>query len=84
MYRSLLLPVILVLGLVTPCAEAGKRTVAELIPELKKGDPEKLKGYLDKWVYGVPDRTTYMARQPGFAERLKADVRMAAGVNYGF
>ncbi len=47
-------------------------------------DPEKLEAYLDEWVHGVPDRATYMARQPGLAERLKADVRMAAGVNYGF
>ncbi len=43
MCRTLLLPIVLVLALVTPGAEAGKRPVAELISELKKGDAEKLK-----------------------------------------
>ncbi len=47
-------------------------------------DPEKLKAYLDEFVHGVPDRKAYLAKQPGLTARLKADTRMAAGVNYGF
>ncbi|MGH7702694.1 MAG: CoA transferase subunit A [Gemmatimonadales bacterium] len=44
-------------------------------------DPEKLKAYLDEFVHGVPDRKAYLAKQPGLTARLKADTRMAAGVN---
>jgi glutaconate CoA-transferase subunit A len=47
-------------------------------------DPVKLAAYLDEYVYGVADRAAYLAKQPELLERLKADVRMAAGVNYGF
>ncbi|MEP6573350.1 MAG: CoA-transferase [Gemmatimonadota bacterium] len=47
-------------------------------------DPAKLAAYLDEFVHGVGDRAEYLSKQPDFRERLKADVRMAAGVNYGF
>jgi glutaconate CoA-transferase, subunit A len=47
-------------------------------------DPEKLKGYLDEFVFGVPDRKAYMAKQPGLARRLAAKELMSAGVNYGY
>src|SRR6266513_3033398 len=47
-------------------------------------DPDKLAHYLDEFVYGVPDRAGYMARQPQLAARLKAKERFSSGVNYGF
>jgi glutaconate CoA-transferase subunit A len=47
-------------------------------------DPEKLAAYLDEFVYGVPDRAGYLAKQPGLTERLKASKRMSDPVNYGF
>jgi len=47
-------------------------------------DPDKLAGYIDEFVYGVPDRAGYMARQPQLAARLKAKERFSSGVNYGF
>ena len=47
-------------------------------------DPEKLAAYLDEFVHGVPDRAGYMEKNAGLAERLKADQRVCAGVNYGF
>jgi glutaconate CoA-transferase subunit A len=47
-------------------------------------DPSRLERYLDEFVRGVPDRGAYMARQPGLVERLRADQRMSAGVNYGY
>jgi len=47
-------------------------------------DPGKLARYLDEFVYGVPDRSSYMEKQPGLAARLKANDRWSAGVNYGF
>jgi len=47
-------------------------------------DPAKLRGYLDEFVYGVPDRQAYLAKQPGLVERLSADDRFCAGVNYGY
>lgn len=47
-------------------------------------DPEKLKGYLDEFVFGVADRKAYMAKQPGLAQRLAAKELMSAGVNYGY
>lgn len=47
-------------------------------------DERRLRGWLDEWVFGLPDRAAYLAKQPGLRERLAADVRMAAGVNYGF
>jgi glutaconate CoA-transferase, subunit A len=47
-------------------------------------DPAKLRQYLDEYVYGVPDRAAYLARQPGLPERLKAAQRPSAGVNYGY
>jgi glutaconate CoA-transferase, subunit A len=47
-------------------------------------DPAKLRGYLDEFVYGVADRQGYVAKQPGLMERLGADERVCAGVNYGY
>jgi glutaconate CoA-transferase, subunit A len=47
-------------------------------------DPVRLKAYLDEYVYGVPDRQAYLAKQPGLVERLRADEQVCAGVNYGY
>jgi glutaconate CoA-transferase, subunit A len=47
-------------------------------------DPDKLARYLDEFVYAVPDRAGYMAKQPKLAARLKAKERFSRGVNYGF
>ncbi len=47
-------------------------------------DPDKLARYLDEFVYAVPDRAGYMAKQPQLAARLKAKERLSRGVNYGF
>lgn len=47
-------------------------------------EPAALQAYLDEFVYGVPDRAAYLAKLPELQTRLAADMRMAAGVNYGF
>ena len=47
-------------------------------------EPTRLAGYLDEFVRGVPDRAAYLTRYPRIVERLKADERLAQGVNYGF
>ncbi|HXI20888.1 MAG TPA: CoA-transferase [Gemmatimonadales bacterium] len=47
-------------------------------------DPEKLRAYLEEYVYGVPDRAAYLAKYPGLVERLRASQQVSAGVNYGF
>jgi len=47
-------------------------------------DPAKLRAYLDDYVHGVTDRSEYLAKQPGLIERLQADDRVCAGVNYGY
>src|SRR5229473_922074 len=47
-------------------------------------DPDKLARYLDEFVYAVPDRAGYMAKQPQLAARLRAKERFSRGVNYGF
>jgi glutaconate CoA-transferase, subunit A len=47
-------------------------------------DAEKLARYLDEFVYGVPDRASYLAAQPELQDRLRAESRVAPGVNYGF
>jgi glutaconate CoA-transferase subunit A len=46
-------------------------------------DPARLQAYLEELVYGVRDRTEYVARCGGL-ERLRAGARVCAGVNYGF
>ena len=46
-------------------------------------DVAALARYLDQYVYGVRDRAEYVARCGGL-ERLRADARVCAGVNYGF
>jgi glutaconate CoA-transferase subunit A len=47
-------------------------------------DPAALRRYLAEFVYGVPDRAAYLAKQPGLVGRLKAKQRLSPGVNYGF
>ena len=47
-------------------------------------DPQRLSDYLDKYVYGVRDRRDYIAKLPGLVERLKAQPKISAGVDYGF
>jgi glutaconate CoA-transferase subunit A len=47
-------------------------------------DPARLRAYLETHVYGVPDRASYLAMQPGLVERLAAGERRCAGVNYGY
>jgi glutaconate CoA-transferase, subunit A len=47
-------------------------------------DPAALDRYLDEWVYGVRDRTEYVEKSAGLKERLAADERVCAGVNYGY
>jgi glutaconate CoA-transferase subunit A len=47
-------------------------------------DPGRLAAYLDEHVYGVPDRATYLARQPDLMARLRARDQMCAGVKYGY
>ena len=46
-------------------------------------DPAGLGRYLDEFVHGVRDRSEYVERCGGL-ERLRADARVCAGVNYGF
>jgi glutaconate CoA-transferase subunit A len=46
-------------------------------------DPARLRAYLDEFVHGVRDRAEYVARCGGL-ERLRAEARVCAGVNYGF
>jgi glutaconate CoA-transferase, subunit A len=46
-------------------------------------EPAALERYLDEFVHGVRDRAEYVARSGGL-ERLRADARVCAGVNYGF
>lgn len=47
-------------------------------------DAAKLTAYLDRFVYGVPDRASYVALQPDLERRLKARAHYASGVNYGY
>ena len=47
-------------------------------------DPARLEGYLQEYVYGVPDRAGYLAKHPGLTDRLKAKDHFCEGVNYGF
>jgi glutaconate CoA-transferase subunit A len=46
-------------------------------------DPDALGRYLDAFVYGVQDRSEYVARCGGF-DQLRARERICAGVNYGY
>ena len=47
-------------------------------------DPGAIERYLGEFVRGVPDRATYLAKQPGLAARLTAQPHLAGAVNYGF
>jgi len=46
-------------------------------------DPAALERYLEECGYGVADRAGYVERCGGL-ERLRADARVCAGVNYGY
>jgi len=46
-------------------------------------DPAALSRYLDDFVHGVSSRAEYVERSGGL-ERLRASLRVCAGVNYGF
>jgi glutaconate CoA-transferase, subunit A len=46
--------------------------------------PERLKAYLDEWVYNLPDRAAYWQKLgPEVHERLRVPARPAAVVDYG-
>src|SRR5881296_2959174 len=47
-------------------------------------DPAALARYLDEFVYGIPDRATYIEQEPALVKRLTARAQVCAGVNYGF
>jgi glutaconate CoA-transferase subunit A len=47
-------------------------------------DAARLERYLEEYVYGVRDRGQYLSKHPGLEERLAADQRVCAGVNYGY
>jgi len=47
-------------------------------------DPARLASYLDEVVYGVADRAGYLEKQGVPRDRLTAERRMAAEVNYGY
>jgi len=47
-------------------------------------DAAKLNDYLDEWIFGVPDRSAYLAKQPLLKEHLTAEARLCSGVNYGY
>ena len=47
-------------------------------------DPEKLKAWLDEWVYGVKDRAEYWSKLgPEVHERLKVKSRLSTPIEYG-
>ena len=47
-------------------------------------DVEKFNAYLDEWIYGVRDRSEYVARMGTAFTRLKASERLSDPVNYGY
>jgi glutaconate CoA-transferase subunit A len=47
-------------------------------------DRARIQSYLDEYVLGVRDRADYLAKHPGLTDRLDADRRVCAGVNYGY
>jgi glutaconate CoA-transferase subunit A len=47
-------------------------------------DRDRFEKYLEEFVFGVRDRAAYIAKHPGLVERLAADNRTCAGVNYGY
>ena len=47
-------------------------------------DPAHLAAYLDDWVFGVNTRAEYIERQQALKDRLTAESRFCAGVNYGY
>jgi len=48
-------------------------------------DEQKLQVYLDEWVFGVPDRRSYVEKYAGdLQNRLAVNQRPSGSVNYGF
>ncbi len=47
-------------------------------------DAARLASYLDDWVFGIKTRAEYVQRQPALKDRLTAEARLSAGVNYGY
>ena len=47
-------------------------------------DRRRLEQYLEEYVFGIRDRAEYIGKHPGLVERLAADDRTCAGVNYGY
>jgi glutaconate CoA-transferase, subunit A len=47
-------------------------------------DPARIASYLETHVFGVSDRSAYLALHPGLQDRLRAHERICAGVNYGY
>jgi glutaconate CoA-transferase, subunit A len=47
-------------------------------------DAERLNAYLDEFVHRVRDRAAYLRLIPGLTDRLAAESRVCAGVNYGY
>jgi glutaconate CoA-transferase, subunit A len=47
-------------------------------------DEKRLASYLDEYVYEVRDRREYLAKHSGLTDRLTAEKRVCAGVNYGY
>ncbi len=48
-------------------------------------DEQKLQAYIDEWVYGLPDRRSYVEKYGGeLQKRLAVNQRPSGSVNYGF
>lgn len=47
-------------------------------------DPGTFQSYLEEWVYGVRDRSEYVAKMGSELERLRARERPSQPVNYGY
>jgi len=48
-------------------------------------DEQKLRAYLDEWVYGLPDRRSYVEKYGGDLQKwLAVNQRPSGSVNYGF
>jgi len=48
-------------------------------------DEQKLQAYLEEWVFGVPDRRSYVEKYAGdLQNRLAVNQRPSGSVNYGF
>lgn len=48
-------------------------------------DEKSMKAYLDEWIYGLPDRATYVQKMGAETwKRLAVNQRLSGAVNYGF